>query len=319
MGEQVDAALAAFLAAAAEADAPPITAGTIADARAGNAAFLATMRTRTIEVATVVDVAVPTRAGSVPAREYTPYDGATAVVVYLHGGGWVLGDLEGHDQLCRQLAVEAGAIVVNVNYRHAPEVPFPGPVEDAVDAVAWAAEHYDLPLAVAGDSAGGNLAAAAAVAARDAGVEVGLQALLYPVLDADLDRDSYRRNGAGYLLTTADMDWFWTQYVGEADRFDPRASVLRTTDLAGVAPALVVVAGFDPLRDEGIAYGRRLEEAGVACEVLEYPGAIHGFATLHAITPLADEAVGAVAAAIRTHAARSSRRQQTTTDETRTR
>lgn len=299
MAAELDTGYAKFLQELKDADAPPVTAGSIEEARNGNAAFLASMRTRIVEVATVEDVTVPTRAGRVDARVYTPHGNATSVIVFFHGGGWVLGDLNGHDQICRRIADAAGAIVVNVNYRHAPETPFPGAAEDAADAVTWAAGHYSLPVVTMGDSAGGNLAASAAIAARDAGLELALQVLLYPVLDAYLSTASYRRNGEGYLLTTADMEWFWSQYVQDGNRFDPRASVLRVPDVAGVAPAIVVVAGFDPLHDEGVAFARRLDEAGVTCELLEYPTAIHGFMTLTALGPLAEEATDAVAVAVR--------------------
>ncbi|MDT9593298.1 alpha/beta hydrolase [Nocardioides zeae] len=299
MRPAIDPGLAGFLEQAAAAGAPPITAGSVADARTGNAEFLRTMRTRQEPVRAVEELSVPTRAGDLPARAYLPVDEPVAVVVYLHGGGWVLGDLEGHDQLCRHLAATSGAVVVNVNYRHAPETRFPGPAEDAADAVAWAAATYPYPVVVMGDSAGGNLAASAAVASRDAGVRLDLQVLLYPVLDADLTRESYRRNGDGYLLTAADMDWFWDHYVGDGDRFDPRASVLRVDDLDGLAPAVVLVAGYDPLHDEGIAYADRLAAAGVPCDVLEYPGAIHGFMTLHAVSPLGEQAAEEVAGLVR--------------------
>ncbi|WZH52329.1 MAG: alpha/beta hydrolase [Nocardioides alkalitolerans] len=301
MREAIDPGLAEFLRQAAAAGAPPITAGTVDEARAGNAVFLRSMRTRHIPVERVEDLIVPTRAGALDARSYTPAGSPCAVVVYLHGGGWVLGDLEGHDQLCRHLAVAAGAVVVNVDYRHAPETPFPGPAEDAADAVAWAAATFSLPVVVMGDSAGGNLAASAAVASRDAGVRLDLQVLLYPVLDADLTRASYDRNGQGFLLTAADMDWFWAHYVADGDRFDPRASVLRVADPAGLAPAVIVVAGRDPLRDEGVAYAERLATADVPCELVEHDGAIHGFMTLHAASPLGDQALEDVARAVRRH------------------
>lgn len=299
MVAELDPNYAAFLAELKEAGAPPITAGTVEDARAANTAFLESMRTRLVDVASVEDITIPTRADRLDARVYTPHGDPSSVVTYFHGGGWVLGDLNGHDQICRQVADTANSVVVNVNYRHAPETPFPGAAEDAADAVAWAAATYSLPIITMGDSAGGNLAASATISARNTGVEVALQVLLYPVLDADLTRDSYRRNGEGFLLTAADMEWFWSHYVQSADRFDPRVSVLRVGDMTGLAPAVIVLAGFDPLRDEGVAYARRFDEVGTPCELIEYPGAIHGFMTLTALGPLADEATEAVATSIR--------------------
>lgn len=298
MTVDLDPGLARFLEELREADAPSITAGSVEEARAGNAAFLTSMRTEPVDMASVEDIRVPTRSGGQPARRYVPHGEPAGVVTYFHGGGWVMGDLEGHDVICRRFADAAGVIVVNVNYRHAPETPFPGAAEDAADAVVWAASAYDLPVITMGDSAGGNLAASAALAARDAGVDVALQALLYPVLDADLSRDSYRRNGEGYLLTTTDMTWFWNHYIQGGDAFDPRVSVVRA-DLRGVAPAVIVAAGFDPLVDEALVFAHLLQEQGTECQLLEYPGAIHGFMTLPSLTDLADHAIDAVAERIR--------------------
>lgn len=294
MVAELDADLATFLREAADAGAPSITAGTVEQARTANAAFLRSMRSEPSRVADVADIRVPTRTGEVAARRYTPSGHAAGVVLYFHGGGWVLGDLEGHDQICRQVAAESASIVINVDYRHAPEVPFPGAVDDAVDALTWANAAHELPIVLMGDSAGGNLAASAAVTARNHGIDVACQVLLYPVTDADSTTESHRRNGDGYLITNADLEWFWTHYVPDGDRFDPRVSVLRTEDLTNVAPAVVVVAGFDPLYDEGVAYAGRLRSAGVSCELLDYPGAIHGFMTMFAISPLAEQAVSVV-------------------------
>jgi acetyl esterase len=227
-------------------------------------------------------------AGAIPLRIYTPRVPARAlpVVVYFHGGGWVIGDLESHDRPLRMLADETAAIVVAVDYRLAPEHPFPAAFEDAVTAARWVFAHAaDIGadpsrLALAGDSAGGNLAAAVAQALRggDHPAPV-LQWLIYPVTDALEESASYQRFSEGYYLTRTGMRWFKDHYLGRSGegRDDPRASPLRATSLEGLPPAFVQTAGFDPLRDEGRAYAERLLEAGVDVDYRNYPGLIHGF------------------------------------------
>jgi acetyl esterase/lipase len=204
------------------------------------------------------------------------------MVAYFHGGGWVLGSEESDDPLCRDLCVRADAIVVSVNYRHAPEARFPAAADDALAAVRWIAEHAEelggVPgqLAVAGWSAGGNLAAVTCQLARDAGgPRIAGQVLLCPVTDCDFGRPSYRENGEDYFLTAALMHWFWNHYADPADRMDPKVSPLRASDLSGLPPALVVTAEFDPLRDEGVAYGEALVAAGVPVRQLSARGHIH--------------------------------------------
>jgi acetyl esterase len=245
--------------------------------------------------------------GSVRARRYAPRETPAATVVYLHGGGWVLGDLDDFDSICVHLAVESGCELFSVDYRLAPEHPFPAAVEDAFAALRAAAElAAGRPLVVAGDSAGGNLAAVTALRARDAGApRVALQALVYAILDHDLERASYLANGTspGYVLTTDDMRWFWDHYLGDpAGRGDPLASPLRAGDLTGVAPALVVVAEYDPLRDEGIAYAERLRDAGVRVGLLELPGAVHGLLGMLGVADAAAKAASAIALALRSAA-----------------
>lgn len=299
---RLDPDIAEFLRQVSAAGAPPITAGTVAEARANNAAFLESMRGPAPEMASVEDVRIPAPHGEIPARRYTPPGEVHGVIGYFHGGGWVLGDLEGHDAFCRHLARRARCTVVNIGYRLAPEHRFPAAVDDCFLATEWLAENSGgLPIVLAGDSSGGNLAAAVALRARDEqGPRIGLQVLLYPVLDHDLTTDSYRRCATGYLLTRDDMAWFWDQYVPEqARRSDPYASPLRAASVADVAPALIVVAGFDPLRDEAVAYARRLEEAGVPVTLIEYAGMIHGFMTLNKVTPVAEQATERVAEEIR--------------------
>ncbi|WP_406286803.1 alpha/beta hydrolase [Embleya sp. NBC_00896] len=227
-------------------------------------------------VAQVLDRTIPGPGGELRVRIHRPVDveGAPPVVVYSHGGGWVLCDLDSHDETVRRLANASGAIVVSVDYRRAPETRFPGPAEDVYAAYTWTRAHAaDLGVgiagdpervAVAGDSAGGNLAAAVCLMARDRGVvQPTFQLLVYPVTDHTRALPSYRENAEGYFLTAVHMDWFWEQYIGpDGDAAHPYASPLHADDLAGLAPAHVVAAALDPLRDEGVAYARRLADAG---------------------------------------------------------
>ena len=212
-------------------------------------------------------------ADGVPVRVYRPTGRAAGALVYFHGGGWVVGSLDSHDRLCRTLAARAGATVVSVGYRLAPEHPFPAAVEDAWTATCWSAERY-RPLALGGDSAGGHLSAVTALRARDRGLPVALQVLVYPVTDRSFDTASYREHGTGLNLTERTMRWFWEQFVHD----DPppgaehEVSPLRATDVGGVAPALVLTAECDPLRDEGEAYANRLSQAGVPTTLTRYDG-----------------------------------------------
>jgi acetyl esterase len=230
-------------------------------------------------------------ADGVPVRVYRPSpDPDLPVVVFFHGGGWTIGTAEQYDLVTRQVANATDAIVVSVDYRLAPEHPFPAAVDDAWTALTWTAKNAAsfggdaARLAVMGDSAGGNLAAVCALLARNAGTPpIALQVLVYPVVDCDLDTSSYRENGNGYFLTEADMRWFFSCYTGAGEvRNDWRVSPLRAPDLTGLAPAVVVTAEFDPLRDEGRAYADALERAGVPVVRHEYGGMIHGFFGLSA-------------------------------------
>jgi acetyl esterase len=305
----IDADTAAFLQSLVDLGAEPITAGTPEQARAANAEFLSQVGIDPVEVAHVSDVEIPRAGATIPARHYRATDRPAAVLVFFHGGGWVLGDLEGHDPLCRLLAAEADVEVVNVDYRLAPEHIYPAALDDACAAVRWAAETLadGRPLMVAGDSSGGNLAAAAALRLRDeGGPELALQILLYPVLDADLSTPSYARLGEGHLLLRADMAWFFEQYTPHpASRMDPYVSPLRADDLTGVAAAYVVVGGYDPLLDEGLAYATRLADAGVPVQLANFQDLIHGFLTMPKAIPSTQPAIDQVVSEIGALVARS--------------
>jgi acetyl esterase len=268
-------------------------------------------RTNDVEIGATSDRTFPGPSGEVGLRVYTPL-GATAPLlpglVFFHGGGFVLGDLESHDGLCRTLSNESGCRVVSVDYRLAPEHPFPAAVEDSFAAVKWVAENAAelgidaARIAVGGDSAGGNLAAVAAVLAKKAsGPKLAFQLLIYPVAQlGGAETASMRENAKGYFLEKASMEWFTRLYCPEASqRSDPRLSPLLARDVTGLPPAYVVTAGFDPLRDEGKAYADKLDAAGVAVTYVNYPGMVHGFFSFRGLVPKAREAVAAAAAALR--------------------
>jgi acetyl esterase len=243
-------------------------------------------------VAKVIDRTVPGPAGDIAIRIYWPTQsfGSTSllpIIVFAHGGGFVFCNLDSHDDLCRAMTNGVGAIVVSVDYRLAPESPWPAAVDDVYAVANWAVEQADelgadrSRMVVAGDSAGGNLATVAALLARDrGGPEIAGQLLVYPAIAADFATASYRRFGDGYYNTTSAMAWYWDQYVPNlADRDHPTASPLRA-DLTGLPPAVVITAGFDPLCSEGEAYAKALAEALVTTIYRNYAGAIHGFMTM---------------------------------------
>jgi acetyl esterase len=238
------------------------------------------------DVAAVEDRALPGPRGEIPVRIYTPSGEAPhPALLYFHGGGFVIGSVRTHDAPCRLLAKTVGCVVVSVDYRLAPEHRFPAAPDDCYAATRWVAEHAGeigvdpRRLAVAGDSAGGNLAAVVSQRARaDGKPPLVHQLLIYPVTNFDFDTKSYRENAEGYLLSREMMQWFWSHYLEDpAHGADPKASPLRAADLAGLPPATVITAEFDPLRDEGEAYAARLREAGVPTRHNRYDGMIHGF------------------------------------------
>lgn len=223
--------------------------------------------------------------GQIPVRVYQPAGaGPFGALVYYHGGGWVIGDLDTCDSVCREIATLANLVVVSVDYRMAPEAPYPAAVDDSYDAVRWVAEQQTAlnlngKIGVAGESAGGNLAAVVSQKARDeGGPQIAFQCLLYPVTDCDVSRPSYAANGTGYILETPAMEWFWDTYCPDASqRQEPYASPIRASDLSNLPPALVVTAEFDPLRDEGEAYADALQAAGNDARWVRYDGMVHDF------------------------------------------
>jgi len=277
---------------------------------------LAAERPRGPAVGDVVDGHLPGAAGPLAYRLYRPHGGGPhPIVVYFHGGGWVLGSHDSDDPFCRDLCVRSSAIVISVDYRHAPEARFPAAVDDAWAAVRWIAANAaalggdPAQLAVCGWSAGGNLAAGVCQAAREAGgPRIAGQVLVTPATDCDFTRDSYVANGDGYGLTTALVRWFWNHYADEAARTDPKASPLRATDLSGLPPALVVTCEFDPLRDEGSAYAAAMAAAGVDARELTCRGQIHTSLPAVGMILSADAARAEIGAALRDFFAKRDRR-----------
>lgn len=280
----------------AGADATPLCALDATTARRVMAQAFATWWGPVTTLPTVANLAVPTPEGDVPVRLYRPRDGVLPAIVYFHGGGWVIGDVDTHDGLCRQLSYDAQAVVVSVDYRRAPEHPFPAAVDDCAAAASWvlsnAAQLEIEPsrVSVAGDSAGANLAAVTSQRLLADGRRIASQALAYPVTDSDLDTGSYRRCGEGFGLTAADMRWYFDQYAPPGvDRSHPELSPLRSADLSGLPPTYIATCELDPLRDEGLAYAERLRAAAVRVVADDRMGMVHGYLCLRAITPAADE------------------------------
>lgn len=260
-------------------------------------------------IAVARDVSIPSGDGPVSARYYRPDDDARAcpLLVFFHGGGWMLGSVDSYDTVCRRLALKGACAVLSVDYRLAPETTFPGAVNDAYAATRWASDHAtDLrinpaAIAVGGDSAGGNLAAVLAQMSHDSGeFRVALQVLIYPCTDISREYPSYVRNATGYMLTRAAMNWFISTYAPDpADRVDPRASPMLRPNLAGLPRALIIGAEFDPLVDDNEAYARKLGEAGVATKYVCFPGMHHPFFTLGGYIDDAAAAEDLIAAELR--------------------
>jgi acetyl esterase len=256
-------------------------------------------------VARIEDFTIPGPAGDIPVRLYSPDpDTQLPVLVYYHGGGWVIGDLDSHDPLCRTLANRANVVVLSVHYRLAPEHKYPAAADDSYAAAQWVSEHGaeigadGSRIVVCGDSAGGNLSAVVSLMARDRGGP-GLrgQVLIYPVTNLDFGTDSYRDNGDGSKGLSEDgMRWFWQHYVRtQSEGFEPYASPLRADTIADLPPALVITAEYDALRDEGELYADRLERGGVTTQLTRYDGVIHGFVGMFAAVPEGNTAVNQIA------------------------
>jgi acetyl esterase len=286
----------------AESDAPPLTEMTPEEARQVPA-IISEMVGPGPDVAAVRDIEIPGPAGGIRARVYEPAGSAAGTIVYYHGGGWVIGTLDDWDAVCRALAVASGARLVSVDYRLAPEHCFPAAADDAFAALVGVAQQYPgSPIVVAGDSAGGNLAAVSALRARDAGgPEIALQVLVYPVVDCDLTRQSYAEcTDTEFIINKAEMAWFWNHYVpDESQRAHPHASPLRASSHDGLPSAYIVIAHHDPLRDEGLAYAAALEAAGVPVTVTRHDDQIHAFFVLVNLMESADRAVDEAGTAIR--------------------
>jgi acetyl esterase len=294
--------LALMLEAGRLAGRPQLSDGTPADARllvaAGRQALGAGPA-----VAAVREVSIATRAGSIPGRLFRPLTPAVGLIVYLHGGGWMIGALDDFDAFARTLAARSGCALLLVDYRLAPEYSFPAGLDDAEDAIRWAAAHCadlagrSVPLIVAGDSAGANLAIVAALELRGQ-VKLAIQLLFYPVTDADTDTPSYRAYGTDYFLTQKDMQWFFRHYAGEHPVTDPRIAPLRCNDLNGAPATWIATAEYDVLRDEGEVFAQRLLASGVPVHMHRYMGLSNGFARLMNLVDAADQALSDAAAAI---------------------
>lgn len=281
---------------AAAADAPPISEQSVSDRRERYATLSAMPGTGPdldhVEDTTMAGVVVRTYAN----------DGAVGIFVFVHGGGYTTGGVDTHDQVCRQLALESRATVVSVDYRLAPEHPFPAGLDDSWSVLRWLDTHRSdfadsdgnpARIVVGGDSAGGNFSAVLALMARDAGLDLAAQLLIYPAVDVEDDSPSMTDNGEGYVLTADTMAWFQKQY--QPDAADWRASPIRAESLAGLAPALVITAEFDPLRDQGAAYAAALNAAGTPTTLTNYEGMVHVFFQLGPIVPAGASAVSQVA------------------------
>ena len=261
-----------------------------------------------LSVKRVENRTIPGSAGNIPIRLYYPEgDVPFPVVVYFHGGGWVIGDLDTHHAFCHALAKTSNCLVVSVDYRLAPEHPYPAAVEDSYAATCWVAENSERiqadpdRLAVCGDSAGGHLAAVVSMMARDRkGPRIDLQVLIYPITDYNFDTPSYIENGKDYNLSRDLMIWFWNHFLNdESEAVDPYVSPLRAEDLSNLPRALLLTAGYDPLRDEGEAYAEKLQAAGVKATLTRYTGMIHAFIRMTAALDKAIEALDEVSGVLR--------------------
>ena len=286
---------------------PPIDKISPAEARRQYRDVRATLRPPAPSLLDVRDLTADGRGGPIPLRLYRPAEGVLPAFVFFHGGGWVVGDLDTHDVVCRQIARDAGVVVIAVDYRLAPEHPFPAASDDAWSATTWIAAHADelgidaARMAVGGDSAGGGLAAVVALMARDSRkLRLAFQVLVYPVVDLRAESVSYSKYAEGFLLTRAAMKWYITQYAPTPQAVnDWHASPLLAPWVHGVAPALIITAELDPLIDEGEAYARRLRGARVPVDYQVVPGMVHGFLTMGGKVDAANHSIDVIASALR--------------------
>ncbi|MGV7217989.1 alpha/beta hydrolase [Bradyrhizobium sp. UFLA05-112] len=305
----LDSDAAAVYQAFLQAARPPYETLTASEARADYSRAGFATNPEPPELARVEALAIPAPHGTIPARLYVPMrlrrrGGLSPALVFFHGGGWVIGDLDTHDVAARKLAVEGELIVISVDYRLAPEHKFPAAVDDAIEATHWIAANASTlgidasRLCVGGDSAGGNLAAVVAIAARDGnGLSLAGQVLIYPAVDFAMTHASHSEPETSLLLSHSVVRWFKGHYLnGAADAHDWRASPARATALNGLPPAYVLTAGADPLRDEGHDYAERLRQAGVPVACRHFPGQFHGFFTMGKLLPQADVAAAEIGA-----------------------
>jgi acetyl esterase len=310
LSEKLDPNVGLLLEAIAAQGDPPLETLQPSEARRLAAESLRPVAGIAESVSSVEDLRIPGPEGDIPIRVYTANASAPRpALVYFHGGGWVVCDLDTHDIVCRAIARRAGAVVVSVDYRLAPEHKFPAAVVDCYAATAWVAANSTKlginpsQIAVGGDSAGGNLGAVVSLKSRDEnGPAIALQAMVYPVTDlSSFATPSYQEFGEGHQLTKSEMEWFRDHYLGSMlDAHSPYASPLLARDLRGLPPALIITAECDPLRDEGEAYAKRLQQAGVAVTYTCYPGMIHPFFSLSGAIPQALDAIQQVADAVST-------------------
>lgn len=302
---QLTPSMRQVLAGVARARRPALQTMTPVEARRAYQAAAEVLDLARVPLARVENFELPLGRHACAARLYAPSQERLPLMLYLHGGGFVIGGLETHDSLCRQIALRSGAAVVALDYRLAPEHRFPAAVEDAWGALQWLAQEADQlgldgrRLAVGGDSAGGTLSAAVALMARDAGLPLALQMLITPGTTAYADTNSHRRYAQGFLIDKALVDWFFAHYIDHADRSDWRFAPLNADDVTGIAPAWIGLAECDPLVDEGLAYADHLRMAGVSVDIELYKGVTHDFIKLGRVVPEAGQAQAALAAALR--------------------
>lgn len=307
----LDPVLKAFLDQVASMGGPKTWEMQPSEAREAFAGLMQLAGPKDIPIGKVANIAIPTANGEIPARNYSAVASggeALPTLVFFHGGGWVIGSVDTHDGLCRMIANGSGCRVISVDYRLSPESKFPGPVDEAVAAVEWIEKNAAQlgvdanRLAVGGDSAGGALAAVVTQVAKAKGApKLAFQILFFPVTQIGDETISLREYAEGYFLERKTLDWFYANYLpADADKKDPRISPLAAVDVSGLPPAYVMLAGFDPLHDEGLQYAERLRLAGVSVTVADYPGMVHDFIYLQAVLPQAAEALNTAAKALKT-------------------